>query len=181
MLLPAAMAFWGIAVDLLHGPLKLFSLQARLWLQMGVHASSGRALALPGLPAEAGTCCESCRHIGRYSPDLGVTVMQGKAWLRQRPHVVAIIALALLGSAGLVSTFGGPLRRSALGKHKRLMAQGIPESLMRVNITATYADNFCKSSAPSNLTTQHWMDGPICQRGNSTLKARQAGWHVAPS
>ena len=107
-----------------------------------------------------------------------MAVMQGKAWLRQRPHVVAIIALALLGSAGLVSTFGGPLRRSALGKHKRLMAQGVPESLMRVNITATYADNFCKSSAPSNLTTQHWMDGPICQRGNSTLKVRKVGWQA---
>ena len=81
-----------------------------------------------------------------------MTAMQGKTWLRQRPHVIAIIVLALLGSAGLASTFGGPLRRSALGKHKRLMSQGVPENLMRVNITATYADNFCKSSAPSNLT-----------------------------
>ena len=142
------------------------------WLQKGLHASPGvppGAAWLDGaLPADAGAC-------GNRSPDLGAAAMQGKTWLRQRPHVIAIIALALLGSAGLASTFGGPLRRSALGKHKRLMAQGVPESLMRMNLTATYADNFCKSSAPSNLTTQHWTDGPICQRGNSTLKVRQGG------
>ena len=50
------------------------------------------------------------------------------------------------------------------------MLQGVPQSLMGVNITSAYADAFCKSFAPSNLTLQQWPDGPICQRANITLK-----------
>ena len=50
--------------------------------------------------------------------------LQGKPWWRQRPHVTALIALALLGSAGLAGTWGGPLgRRHTLAKHKHLMSQ----------------------------------------------------------
>ena len=55
------------------------------------------------------------------------------------------------------------------------MLQGVPQSLMRLNITSAYADAFCKSFAPSNLTSQQWPDGPICQRDTITLKVRSAG------
>ena len=96
--------------------------------------------------------------------------VQGKAWWRQRPHVLALVAIALLGSAGLASTWSGPLRRSSSGKHKHLMSHGVPESLMRTNVTAAYADAFCQSFVPSNLTTQHWVDAPMCQRANTTFK-----------
>lgn len=41
---------------------------------------------------------------------------------------------------------------------------------MRANVTAAYADAFCASFVPSNLTTQHWVDQPMCQRANSTFK-----------
>ncbi len=50
--------------------------------------------------------------------------LQGKPWWRQWPHMTALIALALLGSAGLAGTWGGPLgRRHTLAKHKHLMSQ----------------------------------------------------------
>ena len=81
-----------------------------------------------------------------------------------------MVAVALLGSAGLVSTWAGPLGMGSKGKHKHLMSAGVPESLMRTNVTAAYADAFCQAFAPSNLTTQHWVDGPMCQRANSTFK-----------
>ena len=99
--------------------------------------------------------------------------VQGKAWWRQRPHMLALVAIALLGSAGLASTWSGPLRRSSAGKHKHLMSHGVPESLMRANVTAAYADAFCQSFVPSNLTTQHWVDAPMCQRANTTFKVRR--------
>ena len=81
-----------------------------------------------------------------------------------------MVAIALLGSAGLASTWSGPLRRSSAGKHKHLMSHGVPESLMHANITAGYADALCKTFVPSNLTTQHWVDEPMCQRANTTFK-----------
>ncbi|CAL5228702.1 g11882 [Coccomyxa viridis] len=101
----------------------------------------------------------------------GGHMRNGKAWWRQRPQVLAMVAIALLGSAGLASTWSGPLRRGSAGKHKHLMSHGVPESLMHANITAGYADTFCKSFVPSNLTTQHWVDEPMCQRANTTFKA----------
>ena len=100
----------------------------------------------------------------------GFIGLQGKAWWRQRPQVLAMVAIALLGSAGLASTWSGPLRRGSAGKHKHLMSHGVPKSLMHANITAGYADTFCKSFVPSNLTTQHWVDEPMCQRANTTFK-----------
>ncbi len=84
--------------------------------------------------------------------------------------MTALIAIALLGSAGLASTWSGPLRRSTSGKHKHLMSQGVAESLMHVNVTSAYADAFCKNFLPSNLTTQHWVDQPMCERANTTFK-----------
>ncbi len=90
-----------------------------------------------------------------------------------------MVAIALLGSAGLASTWSGPLRRSSAGKHKHLMSHGVPESLMHANITAGYADTFCKTFVPSNLTTQHWVDEPMCQRANTTFKVPPIFLHAS--
>lgn len=106
--------------------------------------------------------------------------VQGKAWWH-RPQMIALIALALLGSAGLASTWSGPLRRNTLGKHNHLMAQGVPESLMHVNITAAYVEGFCGTSVASNLTTQQWTDGPMCQRGGAGLKVHHLPFRMSCS
>ena len=92
-----------------------------------------------------------------------------------------MVAVALLGSAGLASTWSGPLRRSSAGKHKHLLSQGVPQSLMRANVTAAYANAFCRSFVPSNLTTQHWVDEPMCRRANTTFKVSIEGLPAAGS
>ena len=97
--------------------------------------AAARADAAPGhakdaLPSRAAPHCRcdtpslgASTARGDTKGDRTFPAVQGKAWWRQRPHVLAMVAVALLGSAGLASTWSGPLRRSSAGKHKHLMSQ----------------------------------------------------------
>ncbi|BDA45402.1 probable glycosyltransferase BC10 at C-terminar half [Coccomyxa sp. Obi] len=86
---------------------------------------------------------------------------------RSRPLLSAMILVAALGTLLLLATSSFHGLRARVRPHRGLMSQGIPSSLMLVNVTAAYAQSFCSSRHPPLLLNQSWTDGPMCHFGGS--------------